>query len=211
MRSFFELPEYQVFHVFRDGESEPWGPYSQEQLVHLLNENSLSRTDFVFYPGLPEWRRIHEVFEFHDHIANFESEGHDPGILNLAFEQLSRLAGENEEFYDIVIQEKSLLGSLRTDVVALSNRGAWVGSLGRRGVYRGSRLEWDEVSQASARYPSRWDLGTLRFDLACGGLLEVKRVPRRQLRRFVALWRQLAAERWQQRWRRPLPVMLSGM
>jgi len=210
MRSFFELPEYQIFHVLRDGASEPWGPYSQDQLVQLLNENSVSRSDYVFYPGLGDWKRIHEVFDFHDQLANFESEGHDPALLNLAFEELSQLCGEQEDLYDIVIQEKSLLGSRRTDVVALGSRGVWVGTLGRRGGFRGSRLDWEEVRQVAARYPSRWDLGTLTFDLSCGGRLEVKRIQRRQLRRFIALWRQLAAERWQDRWRRPLPPLVPA-
>jgi hypothetical protein len=45
MRSFFELPEYQIFHVLRDGDSEPCGPYSQDQLLLLLNANSVSRSD----------------------------------------------------------------------------------------------------------------------------------------------------------------------
>jgi hypothetical protein len=211
MRSFFELPEYQIFHVLRAGDSEPCGPYSQDQLVYLLNENAVSRSDYVFYPGLNDWRRLHEVFDFHDRLANFESEGHDPALVNSAFEEISRLLTAEEELYDIAIQEKALLGGLRTDVAALSSRGVWVGSLNRRGIYRGNRLEWEEIRQVSARYPMRWDLGVLTFDLACGGRLELKRIPRRQLRRFVSLWRQLAAERWQQRWRRPAAPVFSGM
>jgi len=210
MRSFFELPEYQIFHVLRDGDSEPCGPYSQDQLLLLLNANSVSRSDYVFYPGLEDWRRLHEVFDFHDRIANFESEGHDPALVNNAFEEISQLLAAEEELYDIAIQEKATLGILRTDVAALGSRGVWVGSIDRRGHFRGSRLEWDEIRQVTARYPVRWDLGILTVDLACGGRLEVKRIPRRQLRRFVALWRQMIAERWQQRWRRPLPALVSG-
>jgi hypothetical protein len=211
MKSFFELPEYQIFHVLRSGESKPCGPFSPNQLVHLLNDNTLDRQDLVFYPGLSEWRPLNEVFDFHDRLANFESEGHDPAVLNQVFAELSQIANADEEFYDVVIQEKSILVSRKTDVAVLTDRGVWLGSVNRRGSFRGSRLESDEIRQVSARYPGRWDVGVLRFDLACGGLLEIKRVPRRQLRRFVALWRQLAAERWQRRWRRPLPppLMLS--
>lgn len=210
MKTFFELPEYQLFHVFREGDSEPCGPFSSNQLLTLLNENVVSRQDLVFYKGLARWHRLHDVFDIHERVANFESEGHDPEILNLAFAELSKLSSEGEEFYDLVIQEKGMLGNRWRDVAALSDRGVWVGAVDRRGEFRGSRLESDEVRQATAVYPGRWDLGKLRFDLVCGGRLEIKRVPRRQLRRFVAMWRQLAAERWESRRRKPLPLPMAA-
>jgi hypothetical protein len=202
MRSFFEMPEYQVFHVFREGDLEPCGPYSQDQLVWLLNQDALARSDLVYYPGLDTWRPLHEVFDFHERVANFQADGHDDGLVNAAFLELSRLCRHGEELFDIATQEKSVFAPLRVKVVAVSSHGLWLGSLGRKGDFEGGRVEWDEIDHVSAHFPLRWDQGVLAVALACGSGVEVNRLPRRPLRRIVSMARDIAARHWTRQWER---------
>jgi len=203
MQSFFELPEYQVFHVFRQGDEEPRGPYSQDQLVWLLNQDSLTRSDLVYYPGLDTWKPLHEVFDFHERLANFQSDGHDAALVNAAFLELSRLCRHGEEIYDISAQEKSAFAPRRVKVVAVSSHGLWMGTLGSRGAFEGGRVDWDEIEHVSAHFPLRWDQGVLAVALSCGSGVEVNRLARRPLRRIVSMARDISARHWSSQWERP--------
>lgn len=99
-----ELPEHQIFHVLRQGETEPIGPYSQNQLVELLNEEAIRANDFVYYPELSGWTSLSQVFDLHQRIANFDDEGQDPHVVSESFALVSELCQPGENIYYVAVQ-----------------------------------------------------------------------------------------------------------
>lgn len=99
-----ELPEHQIFHVLRQGETEPIGPYSQNQLVELLNEEAIRPNDFVYYPELSGWKSLSQVFDLHQRIANFDDEGQDPHVVSESFALVSERCEPGENIYYVAVQ-----------------------------------------------------------------------------------------------------------
>ncbi len=99
-----ELPEYQIFSILRQGETEPIGPYSQNEIVELLREGDVGKDDLVYYPELSEWTPLSEVFEVHENIVNFEDHGQDPEYVEQAFNYISQNSEEGESVYYIAVQ-----------------------------------------------------------------------------------------------------------
>jgi len=100
-----ELPEYQIFSILRQGEEEPIGPYSQNQIVRLLNEGTIRPFDLIFYEDLGAWKPIRDVFEIHEGISNFVDEGQDKALVGEVFRGVQQLFGETEHVYYIAVQE----------------------------------------------------------------------------------------------------------
>ena len=111
-----ELPESLIFHILKKGATEPIGPYSQDQIVELLNSGEISSTDMVFYPALTEWAPLTEVFDLVQEVNTHGSEGQDPEIVAESFSSVEKRLEENEEVYYIAVQDfpaVSLTSSVR--------------------------------------------------------------------------------------------------
>lgn len=111
-----ELPEHQIFHLLKEGGQESSGPFSQNEIVELLNSGAVKSSDYVFYPALTDWKRIIDVFDLHQQVNTHGSEGQDPGIVAESFAFMEKRSVENEEIYYIAvqaIQALSLTASVR--------------------------------------------------------------------------------------------------
>ena len=104
-----ELPEHQIFHILKRGEQEPIGPYSQIQIVQLLNEDLIKSSDYVYYPELSGWEVLSRVFEFHQKLSSFGDEGQDPHIVDQSFALVDSLSEPGERIYYIAVQHIPLL------------------------------------------------------------------------------------------------------
>ncbi len=99
-----ELPEHQIFHILRQGEQEPIGPYSQLQIVQLLNEGQIQASDFVYYPELSGWELLSKVFELHQELINFGDEGQEPHIVDQSYTLVESTSQPEERIYYIAVQ-----------------------------------------------------------------------------------------------------------
>ncbi|MGB2266410.1 MAG: PH domain-containing protein [Akkermansiaceae bacterium] len=99
-----ELPEHQIFHILRQGEQEPIGPYSQIQIVQLLNEGQIHASDFVYYPELSGWELLSKVFELHQELINFGDEGQEPHIVDQSYTLVESTSQPEERIYYIAVQ-----------------------------------------------------------------------------------------------------------
>ncbi len=99
-----ELPEHQIFHVLRAGEPDSMGPFSQNELVKMLNDGQIRHSDLVYYPELSDWTRIDKVFEIHQQLTAFGQEGQDPDVVSEAFSFIDKRSEPDEEIYYIAVQ-----------------------------------------------------------------------------------------------------------
>lgn len=177
-----ELPEYQIFTILRQGEKDPFGPFSQNQIVELLNRGEIRDVDLVYYDGIGEWRPLSEVFELHQTIGNFVDEGQDREIVSDVFGALSAMLAEREAIYYIAVQEWPPLKLRKPDSVALTDGALYVVHH-RRGTLEVEPYPWDRVFSVTARHRVGENDGTLSILLQNATRIELERVPRPQLLR----------------------------
>lgn len=99
-----ELPEYQIFHILRKGEQKSIGPYSQDELVELLNSGTVKTSDLVYYSKMDDWQPLSQVFDFHQKVTNYGEEGQDPDIVSESFAFVDLRSEPGEEIYYIAVQ-----------------------------------------------------------------------------------------------------------
>jgi hypothetical protein len=187
-----ELPEYQIFSILRQGEEEPIGPYSQNQIVRLLNEGAIRPFDLIFYEDLGAWKPIRDVFEIHEGISNFVDEGQDKALVGEVFRGVQQLFGENEHVYYIAVQEKGALNLGGLSAVALTESRALVAH------HKQGKLEleahlWGHVASARLIRKPNNALGTFHVDLYSGSSVSVDRIPQLQLERLEQIAADLCA------------------
>tara|TARA_R110002096_G_scaffold200639_13_gene384772 strand:+ start:27425 stop:28039 length:615 start_codon:yes stop_codon:yes gene_type:complete len=185
-----ELPEYQIFSILRSGEETPIGPYSQNQLVELLNEGAIKSKDFVFYEGLENWTPISEVFDLHQAIANFEDDGQDREMLTDAFNKLSSALGDDEDIFYIAVQDLpalSLTGPVRLTSpisVAITNLRICVIHHKMTGTLEFDIYGVDDVCDATERIKPGEKKGTFSILLNSGERVDIDKIPHHQLERL---------------------------
>lgn len=65
-----ELPEHRYYHLLKNGETEPTGPYSQSQLFQLFETEQIRTTDYVYFGEWDGWKRFSQVFDVQDHVIS---------------------------------------------------------------------------------------------------------------------------------------------
>ncbi len=188
-----ELPEYQIFSVLRQGQEEAIGPYSQDQLVELLNEGEISSSDFVFYEGLDGWKPISEVFDLHETIANFQDDGQDQQLVSEAFGQLSNGLAPEEDIFYIAVQDLPaipLTGRVRLTSplsVAITNQRICIIHHKIGGKLEFENYRYDDVCDAAKRIKYDDKKGTFSILLHSGERVNVEKIPAAQLDRLESL------------------------
>ena len=186
-----ELPEYQVFTILRKGEESPIGPYSQNQIVELLNEGKVRQDDLIYYEGLGDWQPLGSVFAIHEGIANFEDDGQDRELVGEVFLQLSDLVTEDEEVYYIAIQDKPGLRIKGPDAIAVTSIRLCIAHQKLNGKREFDMYYWDEVHNTTPKLVAGEEVGTFSVLLRAGERIEIPRLPRRQLQRVAELSREM--------------------
>jgi len=181
-----ELPEYQIFSILRKGEQDPIGPYSQNQIVALLNDGQIQSDDLVYYDDIGEWKPLREVFEVHQTLANHLDEGQDERIVSDVFGALSDLLSDREPIYYIAVQERTGLNFRKPDSVVLSDGALYVVHY-RRGSFEVEPYPWERIHSANARIREEDSLGTFVLLLHDAERVEVERLPRKQLARVTEI------------------------
>lgn len=182
-----ELPEHQIFHILKQGAQEAIGPYSQIQIVQLLNEGQIQASDFVYYPELSGWELLSKVFELHQQLVNFGDEGQEPHIVDQSYSLVDSTSQPEERIYYIAVQHfplrrvtaavkltapKSIvLTDLRICVLApklMSDTDLF-------------EYHYEQIESVMKKVPRDEDEGTFIIVLHSGEWVETGKIPRPQL------------------------------
>jgi hypothetical protein len=177
-----ELPEYQIFSILRRGEKEPIGPFSQNQIVDLLNDGEIQAEDLVYYDDIGEWRPLRDVFELHQAIANHTDDGQDQEIVSDVFGALSEMLTDQEPLFYIAVQERPAIAFRKPDAIALSQAALYVVHQ-RRGSLEVEPYPWDKIYNLVGRIGDQDAAGTMVILMQNASRVEIERIPRKQLRR----------------------------
>ena len=173
------------FSILRRGARDPEGPYTEHDLLALLNDNKISVYDMVYYDGIGEWKPIHEVFEIQEQISHFIDDGQDTEKVGIAFREVSNVIGETESIYYIAVQEKAGLLSKTKQCVIITDKHVFVMHEKRVG-YELEAHPWKTVTNTLMRDEGK-GLGT--FSILLGGerRFDVCHVPLKQVQRLFQL------------------------
>lgn len=174
-----------MFSILKRGERDPWGPYSQDDLLALLNSDKISMHDYVYYDGIGEWKPIHEVFEVQEQITHFVDDGQDTQRVGIAFREVSNVVGPGESIYYIAVQSKAGLLSKTKQCVIITDRHLFILTESRRG-YELEAHPWKAVTNTLMRDEGK-GLGT--FSLLLGGerRTDIAHIPLKQVHRLFQL------------------------
>lgn len=169
------------FLVYR-GDKE-CGPYSEAQLLELLQRGEIGRKDLVFYDGLVDWKPLEEVFEIEEQLSHFMNEGQDSTVVADVYRHLEPMLGRGEQVYYIGHQRRKLMRQ-RPDAAVITNRRLVV----FRHTLTGTTLEdcqWPNVLSVHLKENL---MGTTFSVLDRNDhLVEIEDVPREQIARLCQL------------------------
>lgn len=188
-----ELPEYQIFSIIRTGEENPVGPYSQNEIVKLLNQGDLGKRDLVYYEGLGRWEPLGEVFNIQEGIANFEDDGQNREVLAEVFLEMSDIITEHEQIYYIAVQDKPALRLKGPDAVIVTSYRLCIGRQKLNGKRDFDMYYWEDVHNSASKITAGDGVGTFSVLLDVGERIEVSKIPRKQLQRLAELSREMRA------------------
>jgi hypothetical protein len=194
-----ELPEYQIFHILKLGEQQPTGPFSQRELLALLNDGEIHVTDLVYYSELRDWMPISEVFEVEKQLTRFGDEGQDPEIVAQTFGFIESRREDNEEIYYIAVQNIPAL-SLTATVklraprsVVLTSRRFCIVKPKLMSDISFEEFPLDEISNAEIDIDSGADSGAFEIVPRLGERSIVDQIPVAQLARLEQISGELLA------------------
>jgi len=96
-----------IFHILRDGEDQPIGPFSQDELEDLLGAEQVLESDLVFYPGLPDWQIVSEVFELKRGPSRYVQDGQAFEVVSESYLVFGGRLNPGEEILYIAVQRSS--------------------------------------------------------------------------------------------------------
>ena len=188
-----ELPEHQIFHILRKGDQEPIGPYSQNEIVELLNNSDVKSSDYVYYPELSGWKPLSQVFELHQKVTHFGDEGQDPDVVTQSFNYVDNRSEPDEEIYYIAVQHMPAL-SLTAKVklttprsIVLTNHRVCVIHQKLMGDTEMDEYPLEQVESALKKIKSNAENGQFNIVLKSGNWVEVEKIPSAQLDRLEHL------------------------
>jgi hypothetical protein len=174
-----------LFSILKRGERDPLGPFSEQDLLALLNAEQISIHDYVYYDGIGEWKPLHEVFEVQEQITHFVDDGQDTQRVGIAFREVSNVVGQGESIYYIAVQAKVGLLSKTKQCVILTDRHLFIMTENRKG-YELEAHPWKAVTNTLMRDEGK-GLGT--FSILLGGerRTDIAHIPLKQVHRLFQL------------------------
>lgn len=173
------------FFVLKRGSKEPKGPFSDKDLVIMMNEGELSISDFVFHEGLGEWKSIGEVFEVEEQISHFVDDGQDTEKVALAFREVGNVVGNSEDIYYVAVQAKAGLLSKTMQCVIITDKHVFIMHEKRVGFELVAHL-WKDITNTLMRDEGK-GLGTYSILLGAEKRIDVLHLPLKQVQRLFQL------------------------
>lgn len=178
-----------LFSVLRRDEEEPSGPFTQEDVLRMLQNGELERQDFVYHDGMLEWQPIDQIFDIQEQISHFVDDGQDHGKVAEVFREISELLAAGEDIYYIAVQEKTGLLSKAKACVILTNKRLFV-LHEKRGGFELESHQWTAVSNTLMKDEGK---GMATFSVLLGHekRLDVPHLPNAQVHRLFQLSQEL--------------------
>ena len=151
-----------MFSVLRQGSIEPGGPYTEEQILLMLQEDKISREDYVFFEGMKDWRPIEDVFEIHEAIYHIIDDGQDKFKLSEAFREVNNVLSEGEEIYYIAIQARAGILTKTQQCIIITNKHLYH-LIEKRVGFELEAYNWNSISNTKMQ-DDRKEVGTFIFD-----------------------------------------------
>jgi hypothetical protein len=136
----------QIYVTKADGQH---GPYTEDELLTLLNDGQIGRKDLIFYEGMPEWKPLDEIFDLEERLLHHMHEGQEPDVIAEVYQHMSPLIASHEKIFYIAHQKRRIMKN-RPDVVVITNERIIII---RQGL-GGSRIEdhqWKDVVSVQMR------------------------------------------------------------
>ncbi|MDF1823272.1 MAG: DUF4339 domain-containing protein [Verrucomicrobiales bacterium] len=173
------------FSILRRGSRDPEGPFTDQDILQLLNERRVSVSDLVFYEGLGEWKPLGDVFEIQEQISHFVDDGQDTEKVANAFREVTGIVGDSENIFYIAVQEKAGLLSKTKQCVVITNKHIYLLHEKRAGYELEAHL-WKSITNTLMRDEGK-GLGT--FSILLGGekRVDVCHIPLKQVQRLFQL------------------------
>ncbi|MEM1443939.1 MAG: GYF domain-containing protein [Verrucomicrobiota bacterium] len=173
------------FSILRRGSRDPEGPFTEHDLLQLLNDGTVSAADLVFYEGLGEWKPMGDVFDIQEQISHFVDDGQDTDKVGQAFREVSDIVGDSESIFYIAVQEKAGLLSKTKQCVVVTEKNIYLLHDKRTG-YELEAHSWKSITNTLMRDEGK-GLGT--FSILLGGekRVDVCHIPLRQVQRLFQL------------------------
>jgi hypothetical protein len=135
------------FLLYKDNQQH--GPYGEAQLLQMLQDGAITRSDLIYSEGNREWRPLEEVFEIEEALTHDMDEGQDPVMLAEIFQHMNGLISSHEQIYYIAHQKPRMLKH-KPDCVVVTNERLIIN---RQGL-SGSRIEdyqWKDIMSVQMR------------------------------------------------------------
>ena len=178
-----------VFSVLRKGEETPTGPYTQEDILHLLQSGEFHTDDQVFYEGMENWEPINQVFEVQEQINHFIDDGQNQSKVAEAFEEISELLAAGEDIYYIAIQERTGLLHKNKVIVIPTNKRLLLLHEKRNG-YELESQRWESISNTLMKDEGK-GLATFSVLLQMEKRIDIPHLPLAQVQRLFKLSQEL--------------------
>lgn len=167
-----------VYH----GETE-CGPYTQTQLLEMLQRGQISRKDLIFYDGLMGWKPLEEVFEIEEQLSHFMNEGQDAAVVAEVYRHLEPMLSYDEQIFYIGHQRKKMMRQ-RPDAAVITNRRLVI----LRHTLTGTTLEDCQWRNVLSVHLKEGLMGTTFSILDRNDhLVEIEDIPKEQIARLCQL------------------------
>lgn len=159
------------------------GPFTQEQLLQMLQDGKFSKKDLVYYEGLGEWKPIEEVFEIEEQLSHFMDENQDPEVVADVFRHIEPMLGHDEQIFYIAHQKKKIMRQ-RPDAAIITNRRLLI----QRQTLTGTAVEDCQWRNVVSVHKKEGLMGT-NFSILDSNdhVIEVEDIPREQIDRLCQL------------------------
>ncbi|MEZ5300515.1 MAG: PH domain-containing protein [Verrucomicrobiales bacterium] len=97
-------------------------PYHEGELLSLLQQGQLAKSDLVYYEGLGDWCPIEQVFVVHEEISGFANDGQDEETMIEVFNRTCDICAPDEQVFYIAIQNKRFTRKAPDAFVATNKR-----------------------------------------------------------------------------------------
>jgi hypothetical protein len=109
--SSFGMSEYQEselsFLVYQGDRQS--GPFTQDQILDLLQDNALSKRDLIYYEGLGQWKPVEDVFDIEEQLSHQMDEGQDSEVIADVYRQIEAMLGHDEQIFYIAHGKKKVM------------------------------------------------------------------------------------------------------
>ncbi|MDF1816543.1 MAG: GYF domain-containing protein [Verrucomicrobiales bacterium] len=185
-----EFPEQQMFHILRNGEQEAIGPYSQTELVSLLNSEQITATDFVYYSELDGWKPLGQIFDIQKEVPDFGEQGQDPRVVTECINFINSRAEPGEQVHYVAVQQLpalSLTAAVRLTSpksIILTNRRFCILNPRLMGSIEFEEYPLEKISGGVKKLKSGKDSGVFNIVLKNSEWVTLDKLPVEQLNRL---------------------------